>query len=83
MSCHPIEVILTEGHRDPLRKLTSKKKLLANDNNESGKKWISLGKEAKKCSLIGMFLRRRPLVKDDITEAAVYRKSYNENSVQP
>ena len=63
-------------------KANEQKKLLANDNNESGKKWISLGKEAKKCSLIGMFLRRRPLVKDDIA-AAVYRKSYNENSVQP
>ena len=47
-------------------------------------KMISPGKKAL-ASLIGMFLRRRPLVKDDTScsvAAAVYRKSYNENSVQ-
>ena len=52
-------------------KANEQKKSLPNGNNESGKNDFSW--KEKKAPLIGMFLRRRPLVKDD-TAAAVYRK---------
>ena len=50
---------------------------------------ISPGKKSFSNWDVPSFIRRRPLVKDDTTSrtaraaaAAVYRKSYNENSVQ-
>ena len=68
-------------------KANEQKKPFANDNNESGKNDFSWKKSSSNWD-VPSFIRRRPLVKDDTTSrtaraaAAVYRKSYNENSVQ-
>ena len=88
LSCHQIEALtITEERRSSwslLKANEQKKKGLQAMVTMRAEKMISPGKKAL-ASLIGMFLRRRPLVKDDTScsvAAAVYRKSYNENSVQ-